>query len=125
VPAAGDLVGTWRVTAFQEWSADGREFRPLGEAPVGYAVFQSSGRIFIQLGRSTGEGASAEAVASSFMAYFGRFEVDGDRLTIVIESGNEPHDVGTTQTRAITLNGDVLTIGIPGKFKATLRRAPA
>jgi hypothetical protein len=125
VPSLSDLIGTWRVTGFQEWAPDGREFLPLGEAPVGYAAFGRSGRIFIQLSRSTAEGASPDQVAASFIAYFGTFAVSGDTLTIAIESGNEPHDVATTQTRTITLDGDVLTIGIPGKFQATLRRASA
>jgi hypothetical protein len=123
MPSLSDLIGTWRVTAFQEWAPDGREFRPLGDAPVGFAVFERSGRIFIQLSRSTAEGSSPDQVAASFIAYFGTFAVSGDTLTIAIESGNEPHDVATTQPRTIALNGDVLTIGIPGKFQATLRRA--
>jgi hypothetical protein len=56
------------------------------------------------------------------MAYFGRFSVSGDTLSLAAESGNSPDDVGTTQTRTITLDGDTLTIGIPSKFLATLRR---
>jgi hypothetical protein len=56
------------------------------------------------------------------MAYFGRFTVSGDTLNITAESGNSPDDVGTEQTRTITLDGDLLTIGIPDQFQATLRR---
>jgi hypothetical protein len=56
------------------------------------------------------------------MAYFGRFTIDGDTLSLAAESGNSPDDVGTTQTRTITLDGDRLTIGIPNQFQATLRR---
>jgi hypothetical protein len=56
------------------------------------------------------------------MAYFGKVTVSGDTLTIDAESGNNPEDVGNTQTRTITLNGDILTIGVPGVLQATLRR---
>jgi len=119
---ANDLIGTWRVTAFQQWSPDGKEHHPIGKTPTGFAVFDTTGRVFFQLSKSTAEGASPEEVARSFMAYFGRFTVSGDTLGIVAESGNAPDDVGTTQTRTITLNGDVLTIGIPGQFQGTLRR---
>ena len=122
MPITGDLIGTWRVTGFQEWSPDGVEHLPLGDSPVGYAIFDAAGRVFIQLSKGGGRGASSDAVARSFMGYFGRFEVSGDQLKVAIESGNNPGDVATTQTRTVTLDGDVLTLGIPGQFQATLRR---
>jgi hypothetical protein len=122
MPKAADLIGTWRVTGFQQWSPDGREHHPIGKTPAGFAVFDTTGRVFFQLSKSTGEGASPEDVANAFMAYFGRCTVTGDTLTITAESGNSPDDVGTTQTRTITLDGDTLTIGTPGQFQATLRR---
>jgi hypothetical protein len=117
-----DFIGTWRVTSFQEWSPDGREHHPIGKTPAGFAIFDTAGRFFFQLSKSTAEGASPEEVANSFMAYFGRFSVRGDMLSLAAESGNSPDDVGTTQTRTITLDGDTLTIGIPGQFQATLQR---
>lgn len=122
MPNATDLIGTWRVTGFQQWSADGKEHHPIGKTPVGFAIFDTAGRFFFQLSRSTAESASSEEVARSFMAYFGQFTVSGDSLSLAAESGNSPDDVGTTQTRTVTLDGDRLSIGIPGKFQATLRR---
>jgi len=122
MPASGDLIGTWRVTGFQEWSPDGKEHLTIGKTPAGFAIFDTAGRFFFQLSKSTAEGASPEEIARSFMAYFGRFSVSGDTLSLAAESGNSPDDVGTTQTRTIALSGDTLTIGIPSKFLATLRR---
>ena len=122
MPTVNNLMGTWRVTGFQQWSPDGREHHPIGKTPAGFAVFDTTGWFFFQLSKSTDEGASPDEVARSFMAYFGRFTVSGDTLNIVAESGNSPDDVGTTQTRTITLDGDTLTIGIPGQFQATLQR---
>jgi hypothetical protein len=124
MPTDHDLIGTWRVVAFQEWS-DGGEHHPLGQTPIGYAVFDEGGRIFIQLSRSPAESGSPKEAAGSFIAYFGTFTVAGDTLTVAIETANGAHDVGSTQTRTITLSGDALTIGIPGRFIATLRREPA
>lgn len=118
----GDLIGTWRVTDFQEWSPDGKEHHPIGEKPAGFAVFDTTGRVFFQLSKSTADGASPEAVANSFMAYFGEVSVSGDTLSVAAEAGNSPDDVGTTQTRSITLEDNKLTIGIPGRILATLRR---
>ena len=120
--SASDLIGTWRVIALQFWSANGMERQPLGRKPSGFAVFDTTGRVFFQLSKSTTEGASRQDVADSFMAYFGKVSVSGDTLTIDTESGNNPEDVGNTQTRTITLHDDILTIGIPGVIQATLQR---
>jgi len=122
VAKIGDLIGTWRVIGLQLWTANGMERHPIGRTPSGFAVFDTTGRVFFQLSKSTAEGASRQDVADSFMAYFGKVSVSGDTLTIEAESGNNPEDVGNTQTRTITLDGDVLTIGIPGVIRATLQR---
>lgn len=122
MPTADELIGTWRVTGFREWREGGVESRPLGDTPVGYAVFDSAGHIFVQLGKNPKECASAKAAADLCMAYFGRFEVRAETLSLGIESGNESHDVATTQIRTITRNGDDLTIGTPGQIIASLRR---
>jgi hypothetical protein len=122
MPTATDLTGTWRVAGLTEWTADGRERRPLGDHPIGYAIFDRAGRIFIQLSKGSGRGVSAEEVAGSFIAYFGTFKVDGDTLIVSIESGNGAHDVATVQTRTIILDGDTLSLGMPGQFMATLQR---
>ena len=120
--SASDLIGTWRVVGFQEWSPDGKEHHPIGKTPAGFAVFDTTGRVFFQLSKSSSEGASPEAVANSFMAYFGKVSVSGNTLSVAAEAGNSPDDVGTTQTRTIKFDGDTLTIGIPGRIQATLRR---
>lgn len=122
MPTPADLIGTWRVIGFSEWGRDGAEQHPLGDHPVGYAIFDAAGRIFIQLSKNPGRSTPTEDVARSFIAYFGTFRVDGSTLIVAIESGNEAHDVATSQTRTITLDGDTLTIGIPRTFMATLRR---
>jgi hypothetical protein len=125
MPTVTDLIGTWRVVGFSEWSQDGREQHPLGDHPIGYAIFDAAGRIFIQLSKRPGRSVLPGDVAQSFIAYFGTFKVDGNTLIVAIESGNESHDVATTQTRTIALDGDALTIGIPRQFMATLQRAGA
>jgi Lipocalin-like domain len=122
MPTVTDLIGTWRVTGFSEWSQDGREQHPLGDQPVGYAILDVAGRVFIQLSKRPGRSMLPGDVAESFIAYFGTFKVDGDTLIVAIESGNESGDVATTQTRTITLDGDTLSIGIPRQFMATLQR---
>src|SRR4051812_33199764 len=89
-----DLIGTWRVIAMQSWSADGTERHPIGRTPSGFAVFDTTGRVFFQLSKSIADGASEQDVANSFMAYFGKVTVSGNTLSTVVESGNNPEDVG-------------------------------
>ena len=122
MPTANELIGTWRVTGFQEWGSGGAVQHPLGQDPVGYAVFDAPGRIFIQLSRNPNDGGSATEIGGSFIAYFGTFQVSGDQLTVAIETANGAHDVASTQTRTIGLDRDTLSIGIPGRFMATLQR---
>jgi hypothetical protein len=120
--SASDLIGTWRVVSLQLWSPDGKERRPIGDKPIGFAVFDTTGRVFFQLSRSTEDCATPEDGANTIMAYLGNVSVSGNTLSTTVESGNNHEDVGTTQTRSITLDGDTLTIGIPGRIQATLRR---
>jgi hypothetical protein len=127
MPIPTDLIGTWRLAALRRWDPDGRETHPIGARPVGYAVFDTTGRAFFQISRNpdgtpTESRPTADDVVRSFMAYCGRYTLAGDQLSVAVETGNNPADIGTTQTRTITLAGDTLTIGTPGRFAAELRR---
>lgn len=117
-----ELTGTWRVTSFTRWNKEGVASTPLGAAPVGYAVFDATGRAFIQLSRNPADGGMPEEIARSLMCYFGPYTISGDTLSVAVESGNLPADIGTTQVRKFTIAGDNMTVGTPGKYQATLQR---
>ena len=119
---ASALLGTWRVTSFTRWNREGVAGQPLGAEPVGYAVFDPNGRAFIQLGKNPASGVPADEVAKSLMCYFGPFTITGDAVAVSVESSSIPEYVGSTQVRQFEIDGDALTMGTPGRYRATLTR---
>ena len=121
---ANPLLGTWRVESFERWSADGTPTQPLGAPPAGYAVFDENGLAFIQLGRRTTTDLPAKEIAQSLMAYFGPYSVNaaGDEVTVTVEASNMAAYVGSTQVRRFSRDGDALTLGVEGQYRARLRR---
>ena len=98
------IVGTWRLRTYEVWTAQGQVSFPLGESPVGFAVFDETGHAFIQLARaidphsgSLNLEAVRETLASSFSAYFGTYTVNtnGTRLSIQVQGSNRAAYVGS------------------------------
>jgi len=117
------IVGTWRLLAYEVWSPEGTLHAPFGDAPIGYAAFDPAGRAFIQLA-SNPAGDARQASAASFAAYFGAYtlDADGTRLVIQVEGSNRVAYIGSTQERLVRVDGDTLTMGQPGQYRATLVR---
>jgi Lipocalin-like domain len=122
VTAPGALTGAWRVQSFTRYGKDGAPHEPLGNPPAGFAVFDTTGRACIQLGKAPSAG-SADDVAKSLMAYFGPCSIAGDTLSVAVESSTMAAYVGSTQIRVFNLDGDVLTLGTPGEYQAVCKHA--
>jgi hypothetical protein len=116
------LLGTWRVESFERWTTDGTLTHPVGAPPAGYAVFDASGLAFVQLGRATTADFSPKDIAQSLMAYFGPYAIDGDELTVTVEASNMAAYIGSKQVRRFSRDGDNLTLGVEGQYRARLRR---
>jgi hypothetical protein len=119
------LLGTWRVESFERWAADGTLTQPVGARPAGYAVFDDNGLAFIQLGRATTADLPAKDIAQSLMAYFGPYAINGDELTVTVEASNMAAYIGSKQVRRFSRDGDALTLGVEGQYRARLRRVTA
>ena len=119
------LLGTWRLLSYETWDAEGAVTQPCGMTPAGFAIFDTTGHAFIQLARSSAEGSTVDEVAGSFTAYFGSLAINeaGTELVITVEASNAPSYVGSRQVRPFKIDGDRLVLGIPGQYRATLRRA--
>ena len=97
-----DLIGSWELQRYETWNADGVVGTPLGEAPIGFAVFDSAGNAFIQLARRPPDvdrpfsDAISQDLANSFGAYFGAFSLDsaGKQITIRVQASNIASYVG-------------------------------
>lgn len=126
-----DLVGSWELQRYETWNADGVVSTPLGEAPLGFAVFDAAGNAFIQLARRPPDAdcpfsdAVSQELAKSFGAYFGVFRVDSaqTQITIRVQASNMASYVGSDQIRPFVITGNQLFLGIPGEYRAILRRA--
>ena len=119
---AADLVGTWRLVAWETISPGGVS-HPMGPGAVGYLSYDRGGRMSVQVmrpGRSelTDDGvaaASAERlrdVLGGYLAYAGCYEVDTAAGTVThrIECGLLPAQVDSVLTRWIELDGARLTL---------------
>ena len=128
------LVGTWRGARYEVWDPDGRATTPFGDPVSGYAVFDATGHAFIQLMRTPAIPPFASPQAptpeeirsahSAFAAYYGPYTVDNAArtMTIRVEGSNMPSYTGTNQVRPFRVEGETLTLGVPGQYQATLVR---
>jgi hypothetical protein len=126
------LVGTWRVVSHETWQEDGGVTHAFGSDPVGLAVFDAAGMASIQIARRPPGGEApaplveedATAHASSYAGYLGPYVIDADGrgVSIHVQASNVPAYVGSVQHRPFVVDGDRLTLGIPGRYRALLER---
>lgn len=112
---ASRLVGTWRLVSWEAIGADGSIERPMGRRPEGLLVYGLDGTMLVLLGRSDRARMSGEDMAGSsleeraeamrtFIAYGGRYEVQGSRVTHHVEMSLFPNWAGTRQVREATVD---------------------
>jgi len=86
------FIGAWRLASFEEETAAGEIVHPYGENPIGSLIYDSSGRMSVQIMRTDREAfpstewetTPAEEIKEAvegFTAFFGSFEVDGGGTT--------------------------------------------
>ena len=103
------FVGTWKLVSWENRSGGDVSY-PMGSDAVGYITYTDDGFMHVTLmasGRalfSSGDllGGSVEeraAVAGSFVAYCGRYEIGQGRVYHHIEVSSFPNWTGVTQER--------------------------
>lgn len=119
MPGANDLVGVWRLVAFEATDADGNVTRPYGDAPEGRIVYTSGGIMsahlgaggrppFIELGDTTEQ--RALAALRGHFSYSGRWRLEGDKVIHSVDMSVSPDWVGTERPRTVTLDGDEIVL---------------
>jgi Lipocalin-like domain len=119
--AADALVGSWRLTSWENRAADGQVTYPMGTNAVGYLLYTADGRFSVMISRvgrtpfAAGDllGASTEEQARAvegFVAYAGRYSFHGDRVIHHVELSLFPNWVGSDQERWVELAEDRLTL---------------
>lgn len=104
------------------WIAGGKPDFPLGPTPSGYAVFDASHRVFVQITRPPASGDSLQTAASAaaFLGFFGTFDVDpaaASQLRMHVQGSNFAAYVATTQIRQFRVAGDTLDVRMPGEYE--------
>ena len=117
---AADLVGTWRLRSWVAAAADGSTIEPFGPTPLGYVVYTDDGHMITTIsepdrdaddaGLPSGSAAAASLVTSTFAAYSGAFQVNGDDVIHSVEMSLLPDWIGTEQRRHIELSDDGRTL---------------
>ncbi len=117
------LIGAWRLVTYEAHTGDGVLY-PLGEGATGYIMYTSDGYMSVLMmaaGRKNfaagdmlaGTDEEKLAAASTFVAYCGRYDYQGDRVIHKIETAFYPNRVDTEQVRYINLDGDRLILATP------------
>ena len=120
------LVGGWRLRTWVAIADDGSETRPMGDAPDGLLAYTAQGTMIGIMGPSGrprfeaddvtgGTDAERTAAFATFIAYGGRYEIDGDSVTHRVETSLFPNWIGTEQRRRWVLDatGRMLTLTSP------------
>jgi hypothetical protein len=119
------LTGRWRLLQWRAVDEAGATLGyPFGEAAAGAVVYTPGGWMYGQLSAeprppmSTSDpvgGPEHERAAaySTYVAYWGRYEIEGDRIVHHVEQSLFPAWSGGTQVRYFTLSDDVLVLRTP------------
>jgi hypothetical protein len=138
------LVGSWRLISFHSQDSSGRIAYPFGKDARGRLIYESDGRMAVQIMDPTRPGftsddplntseAEVRAAFGGYTAYYGTYSVNPDEQTIVhhIEAALLPNWVGTNQRRLFEFEGKVLTLkgplllgGVQGVVSLVWERLP-
>src|SRR6185295_7745971 len=118
-----EFNGAWRLIGFEEDGPDGETLYPYGRDAVGSLIYDSSGRMSVQIMRRDRESLSSDAWNSApaeliktaiegFTAFFGTYVVDEANGLVVhrVEGHVLPESVGKELQREFVFSGDVLTL---------------
>jgi hypothetical protein len=119
-----DLGGTWKLIAWRRIAEDGTVNYPLGADARGQLIYTSNGQMAVQItgaNRSPiatddplGGDAQARADAySTYLAYFGTYEVQGESVVHRIDGSLFPNWCGEKQVRPFTSERDELVLRTP------------
>jgi hypothetical protein len=116
---AGQLTGTWRLVAWSTKFDGGDAIEPYGPSPKGRLVLTPDRYWIIVLTGSNRKAAKTveekAALLDSMIAYTGKFNVDGDKITTHVDTSSNEIYTGANQdqTRFFRIEGNKLTIRTP------------
>lgn len=119
-------VGSWRLRRWVSLADDGSQSLPMGEAPEGLLVYSDDGTMVGIMGPAARPRFASDDVTggtdeerarafATFIAYGGRYQVEGDTVRHDVETSLFPNWIGTVQQRRWELDDDgrLLTLTSP------------
>jgi hypothetical protein len=118
------FAGTWNLVAWRRIAENGSVSYPLGEKASGLLTYTGNGRMAVQVAavdRATldtddplgGDEDARAGAYSTYLAYFGTYEVQGQNVVHRIESSLYPNWAGQTQVRPYTIESGQLVLHTP------------
>ena len=115
------VVGWWTLLSWKQKYDDGREMAPFGEDVVGRLCYSETGSFIVIISRSdrepfktggqwTADNSEKAKSYEGILAYFGRYEFDGNKMLHHVEASLYPNWVGHTQLRLAAIDNDLLTL---------------
>lgn len=121
---ADRLRGAWRLVEWRRIASDGTVSYPIGADAQGQLIYAENGRMAVQLmaaGRPDlptddpqgGDVAARAAAYSTYLAYFGSYELAGDSVVHYVDGSLFPNWSDDKQIRPFTIDGDKLVLRTP------------
>lgn len=118
------LKGTWQLVAWRRIAADGTISYPLGPDARGQLIYTSNGMMAVQIAAASrptiatedplgGDPGARASAYSTYLAYFGTYEVNGEQVIHHLASSLFPNWSGQDQARALGPEGDDLVLRTP------------
>jgi hypothetical protein len=107
------LVGTWKLVSASSTTSTGeRKEAPYGPSPVGFLTYTADGRVtaLISYGGTLEEQGEA---FKTFLAYAGRYTLNGDKVTHHIEISSIQNYVDKDLVRSVNFQGDQIILVTP------------
>jgi len=115
------FIGAWRLLVFEELGSDGHIAYPYGSDAVGLLIYDSSGRMSVQIMRrdraaalldESLPGTVAKKKSEDFTSFFGTYEVDEANGVIIhrVEGHVLAESVGKVLRRGFSFSGNALSL---------------
>ncbi|MBB6144920.1 hypothetical protein HNQ77_002876 [Silvibacterium bohemicum] len=117
-----DFIGTWRLLDYSFVHDDGVIEKPWGTDVRGYLIYSAEGYMSGNLGPARRKRGVIERISPdpastdrprrnrSYIAYTGRYTIEGDKVIHHVEASLFPHWVGRPEVRNYKFEGDRLTL---------------
>ena len=121
-----NLLGPWRLSAYEGRAEDGSISYPFTKKPEGMLTYNADGSMMVIIMKpdrprfesndfSTGSDAEVRAAYEGFLAYCGRFVLDAQAGTVthIPEQAHFPNWIGTQLVRFAELTKGQLSLSTP------------